>query len=85
MTDTPRTNAIDFGDQNDPMMYSNLWELARKLERELTTEYQRGLNDGLEQAAGICDEQNQYRSMKADEYAIAVDSCAQAIRAQIKK
>ena len=55
---------------------------ACQLESELTTEYQRGLNDGLEQAAIICanniDVQTDY------DYPDGIDY-ATAIRAQIKK
>jgi len=38
MSDTPRVDALDFGDQSiftDGDGYGQLWELARQLEREL--------------------------------------------------
>ena len=66
-----------------------------KTERELTTEYQRGLNDGLEQAARICDERakeawlpsleesEKGRQSMTEKY--EAEECAEAIRAQIKK
>ena len=45
---------------------------------------QRGLNDGLEQAARICDDQSNAANRKGfDPY--GAEDCAKAIRAQIKK
>ena len=103
MTDTPRTDTaaigfarilVDHGTPDNPkfetteILPSNF---ARQLERELTTEYQRGLNAGLEQAARICDEletdTDRCRILNLTEQAWEEGqyACAEAIRAQIKK
>ena len=106
MTDTPRTNTFidsvrtnvkhlaldDFGHYFE--MTGELASFARQLERELTTEYQRGLNDGLEQAAGICGEkaaklEDAWKRKTgigpATDYSSIYRSLSEAIRAQIKK
>ena len=61
-------------------------EVDMKTEEQLRQEreeaYQRGLNDGLEQAAGICDERG---NGPAGYTAIDPKITAKAIRAQIKK
>ena len=77
MSDTPRTDAATLPYGCTCFHESVHVDVARQLERELTTEYQRGLNDGLEQAARICDEVCE-DSMHAEDAAIR-------IRAQIKK
>ena len=49
-------------------------------------EYQRGLNDGLEQAARICDERAESANIEGDKNSFyEAEECAEAIRAQIKK
>ena len=76
MSETPRTDEYVKAETGIGFN-SRVANFARQLERELTTEYQRGLNAGLEQAARICDEVCE-DSMHAEDAAIR-------IRAQIKK
>ena len=104
MSDTPRTNEMVFEvprskSFDSPVTVQLSWAtFARQLERELTTEYQRGLNDGLEQAARICEERisdescwpivlnggpNVSQIMEPED--AESKACAEAIRAQIKK
>ena len=66
-----------------------------QLRQEREESYQRGLNDGLEQAARICDErakeawlpslEESEKGHQAMTEKYEAEECAEAIRAQIKK